>query len=111
MKNRDERNRVVFSTNPNFKREEENKEQETASANQQTLYVSLQRLKGGKIATIVESFIGSEKDLEALGKQLKSKCGVGGTVKEGIILIQGEQRDKVIGILNSLGFKTKKKGG
>lgn len=110
-KNRNFSNKVVFSTNPDFKQDEQASEQQTPSANQQTLYVSLERLKGGKIATIVESFIGSEKDLETIGKQLKSKCGVGGTVKEGIILIQGEQRDKVIGILNALGFKTKKKGG
>ncbi|MES2619430.1 MAG: translation initiation factor [Bacteroidota bacterium] len=111
MKHRDDKNRVVFSTNPGFKQEEVNGEHETVAANQQTLYVSLERLKGGKVATIVENFIGSEKDLEALGKHLKNKCGTGGTVKDGIILIQGEQRDKVIGILNSLGYKTKKKGG
>ena len=107
----DIRNRVIFSTNPDFKQEEDNDEMRAPAANQQTLYVSLQRLKGGKIATIIENFIGSEQDIELLGKKLKSKCGVGGTVKDGIILIQGEQRDKVIGILNALGFKTKKKGG
>ncbi len=111
MKNRDDRNKVVFSTNPNFKQEVVNDGQDTPAANQQTLYVSLERLKGGKVATIVENFIGKEYDLEALGKQLKNKCGTGGTVKEGIILVQGEQRDKVIGILTSIGFKTKKKGG
>ena len=107
----DSKNRIVFSTNPDFKQEEENDKQESVAANQQTLYVSLERLKGGKIATIVENLIGSENDLESLGKQLKNKCGSGGTVKDGIILIQGEQRDKVIGILQSLGYKTKKKGG
>jgi translation initiation factor 1 len=105
------KNPIVYSTNPNFKREEENDEQDTPDANQQTLYVSLERLKGGKVATIIENFAGSDKDLEALGKLVKSKCGTGGTVKDRIILIQGEQRDKVIGILNSLGYKTKKKGG
>ena len=108
---KDNKNRIVFSTNPDYKQEEENNEQETAPANQQTLYVSLERLKGGKVATIVEKFVGSESDLEALGKQLKSKCGTGGTVKDGIILIQGEQRDKVIGFLTAMGYKTKKKGG
>jgi translation initiation factor 1 len=107
----DFKNRIVFSTNPDFKQEEENDKQESVVANQQTLYVSLERLKGGKIATIVENFIGNENDLESLGKQLKNRCGSGGTVKDGIILIQGEQRDKIIGILNSLGYKTKKKGG
>lgn len=107
----DFKNRIVFSTNPGFKKEAENNRSETLPRNQQTLYVRLERLKAGKVATIIENFIGNETELEALGKQLKTKCGVGGTVKDRIILIQGEQRDKVIGILNSLGFKTKKKGG
>ena len=104
-------NKIVFSTNPNFKQEEENSAQETVSANQQTLYVALERFKGGKVATIVSNFVGSENDLEALGKQLKNKCGSGGTVKDGIILIQGEQREKIIALLTSLGYKTKRKGG
>ena len=103
--------RVVFSTNPNFKPEQDDDVQQTAPANQQTLYVALERLKGGKVATIVSNFTGTENDLEALGKQLKAKCGVGGTVKDGIILLQGEHRDKVMGFLGGLGYKTKKKGG
>lgn len=107
----DFKNRIVFSTDPNFKQEKETTEQETPENKQQTLYVSLQRLKGGKIATVIENFIGSTADLETLGKQLKNKCGSGGTVKDGIILVQGEQREKIIGILNALGFNTKKKGG
>ena len=111
MKNKDNNSRIVFSTNREFNFEVEKQETETPAASAQTLYVSLERLKGGKVATIVENFIGNEADLESLGKQLKNKCGTGGTVKDGIILIQGEQRDKVIGILNTLGYKTKKKGG
>ena len=107
----DFKNRIVFSTNPDFRLEEENSEQETVSANQQALYVALERLKGGKVATIVSNFVGSENDLEALGKQLKNKCGSGGTVKDGIILIQGEQREKIIALLTALGYKTKRKGG
>lgn len=111
-KNKDDfKNRIIFSTNPDFKPEEENEEIETPAPVQQTLYVSLERLKGGKVATIVENFIGDEKVLEDLGKTLKSKCGVGGSVKEGVIIIQGEQRDKVIALLQGLGYKTKKKGG
>ena len=103
-------NRVVFSTNPNFKQEFENTNDESSvPANQQTLYISLERLKGGKVATVIDSFKGSEAELEALGKQLKSKCGVGGTVKDGIILLQGEHRDKVIAYLTTLGYKTKKR--
>lgn len=107
----DFKNRIVFSTNPDFKPEEESTEQETPENKRQTLYVSLQRLKGGKIATVIENFIGTTTDLEDLGKQLKNKCGSGGTVKDRIILVQGEQREKIIGILNTLGFNTKKKGG
>src|SRR4051812_16047914 len=110
-KKNDFKNKVVFSTNPNFKQEEEVTEEHTPSSKQQTLYISLERLKGGKVATMVENFTGNLDDLESLGKQLKNKCGVGGTVKDGVILLQGEHRDKVIGILNTLGFKTKKKGG
>lgn len=107
-----DKDRVVFSTNPNYKPEaEDSSAEESLSPAQQTLYVSLERLKGGKVATVVENFEGPEQELENLGKQLKSKCGVGGTVKDGIILIQGEQRDKVIAYLNSLGYKTKRKGG
>lgn len=111
MSKKDFTNRIVFSTNPDFKQEEETDEQETVPASQQLLYLSLERLKGGKVATLVENFKGPENDLETLGKQLKSKCGVGGSVKDGIILIQGEQRDKLIKLLTDMGYKTKKKGG
>lgn len=111
MKKDNQHNRVVFSTNPDFKQEEERDEKQNNSGSQQTLYVSLQRLKGNKIATIIERFVGTDAELEALGKLLKSKCGTGGTVKDGVILIQGEKREQVISILNSMGFSTKRKGG
>ena len=111
-KHRDDKPRVVFSTNPDFKPEDDdNNDTETLPANQQTLYVALERLKGGKMATVISNFTGTETDLEALGKQLKTKCGVGGTVKDGLIMIQGEQRDKVMAFLNAGGYKTKRKGG
>ncbi len=110
-KNDNFKNRVVFSTNPDYKPEAEDDTDLPLSASQQTLYVSLERIKGGKVATIVENFIGTKQELEALGKQLKNKCGVGGTVKDGIILIQGEQREKILQLLSLLGYKTKRKGG
>ncbi len=102
--------RVVYSTNPDFKHEEE-ESRETPSPSEQLLYVSLQRLKGNKIATLVEGFKGSNEDLEELGKLLKTKCGSGGTVKDGEIIIQGEKRELVMKILIEKGYKVKKKGG
>jgi len=65
----------------------------------------------GKPTTIVRNFVGTTAQLEALGKELKTKCGVGGTVKDGYILIQGDQREKVMKILAEKGFKAKKAGG
>jgi translation initiation factor 1 len=67
--------------------------------------------RGGKQVTLVTGFIGLEEDLNNLGKELKSKCGVGGNSKDGEILIQGDQRDKVIEHLLNKGYKAKKSGG
>jgi translation initiation factor 1 len=105
---------VVYSTNPNFSYESESDEdQETLPKNQQKLYVSIDRKqRGGKDVTLVEGFVGTEDDLKDLGKILKSKCGVGGSVKDGEILIQGALRDKVYDLLIKDGYtQTKKKGG
>ena len=111
-KHSNDNSRVVFSTNPDFKHEDDNNDApDTLPPAQQTLYIALERLKGGKMATVISNFIGAANDLEALGKQLKTKCGVGGTVKDGLIMIQGEQRDKVMAYLGSVGYKTKRKGG
>jgi translation initiation factor 1 len=105
---------VVYSTNPNFNYESESEEeQETLPKNQQKLYVSIDRKqRGGKDVTLVEGYIGTEDDLKELGKTLKSKCGVGGSVKDGEILIQGAMREKVFELLIKDGYsQTKKKGG
>lgn len=104
---------VVYSTNPNFSYEyNEEETQETLPNGQQTLYVSLDRKqRGGKEVTLVEGFVGSDDDLKELGKLLKSKCGVGGTAKDGEIIVQGSFRDKVMEILIKEGFKVKRKGG
>jgi translation initiation factor 1 len=102
---------IVYSTNPDYRPQEESDAQATLPAAQQTLYLALERHGGGKVATVVSNFIGSQDDLSALGKQLKTKCGVGGSVKDGVIIIQGDNRDKAIVYLQTLGYKTKKKGG
>jgi len=105
---------VVYSTNPNFIYQSiEADEQDTLASSNQALYVSIDRKqRAGKEVTLIEGFIGSSDDLKELGKALKSKCGVGGTVKDGEILIQGNFKDKIFDYLIKEGYsKTKKKGG
>lgn len=110
---KNKRKNIVFSTNPDFDYDEENQEEQDTLPNpEQKLYVSIDRKKRkGKDVTLVENFIGTSDDLKELGKFLKSKCGVGGSVKNGEILIQGNFRDKVIELLNKEGYKTVRKGG
>lgn len=104
---------VVYSTNPNFSYETESEEVvETLPNQQQKLYVSIdKKQRAGKEVTLIEGFVGNEEDLKELGKLLKSKCGVGGTVKDGEILIQGNFRDKIVDLLIKEKFQVKKKGG
>lgn len=104
---------VVFSTNRDFKYESEGSEgQITLPPQQQNLKVQLDRKKrAGKSATLVTGFVGVEDDLKAMGKMLKTKCGVGGTVKDGEILIQGDFCNKIIELLKTEGYKVKRAGG
>ena len=111
MSKKDRDRPIVYSTNPDFKPEEENDEQATLPPAQQNLYLSLERHGGGKVATVLGNFVGTTDDIEKLGKMLKTKCGVGGSVKDGFIIIQGDNRDKILGILQSAGYKAKKRGG
>jgi translation initiation factor 1 len=112
-KQKKERLNVVYSTNPNFSYEfEQEDEQETLEPSKQLLYVSIDRKqRGGKEVTLIEGFIGSDDDLKELGKLLKSKCGVGGTAKDGVIIVQGSFRDKIMDLLVKEGYKVKRKGG
>lgn len=102
-----------YSTNPDFQFDDHLQEEaETLPKAQQKLYVSIDRKqRGGKEVTLVEGFIGSDDDLKELGKTLKSKCGVGGSAKDGEILIQGKLKDKVFDLLMAEGYSVKKKGG
>jgi len=104
---------VVYSTNQEFEYEGEGKAQlETPVPAQQKLYISLDKKnRKGKAVTLVEGFIGSEEDLKSLGKELKSKCGSGGTAKDGEIIIQGDFRDRVSTMLKDKGYGVKRKGG
>lgn len=104
---------MVYSTNPDFEwSNDESTEDESISPSQQTLYVSRdKKSRGGKVATLVEGFEGSEQELIDLGKWLKQKCGVGGSVKDWEIIVQGDKRDKVAELLKTKGFKVKLKGG
>lgn len=113
MSKKNKRSGVVYSTNSDYEYEEEgNEEQETLPVEEQLLYISIDRKqRKGKEVTLIEGFIGTDDDLKDLAKQLKSSCGVGGTVKNGEILIQGNFRDKIMLILEKDGYKTKRKGG
>lgn len=101
---------MVYSTNPDFHFEtEEETEQETLPKQQQKLRVSIEKKnRGGKTATIVKGFVGKEEDLKELGKILKTKCGVGGSAKEGEIIIQGELKQKITDILIKEGYSQTK---
>jgi len=100
---------IVYSTDPDFKPENDHDTVETGD--RQNLRVHLDRRKAGKIVTIVKGFIGSQSDLSLLGQSLKKKCGVGGTVKNNEILIQGNVREKVISLLIQEGHIAKPSGG
>lgn len=103
---------VVYSTNSEFNYQHHHEETEnTVAANQQNLKVQLDKsMRAGKQVTLVTGFTGKTGDIETLGKLLKTKCGVGGSVKDREIIIQGDHRDKIVQILIKEGYKAKRVG-
>jgi len=105
---------IMYSTDSNYNFIEENQsgEEETLLPKQQDLRVTLdKKQRAGKAVTLITGFVGKDRDLDNLGKILKQKCGVGGSVKDGIILIQGDFRKRVMELLLAAGYKVKQSGG
>lgn len=116
MKKNDWKDRlnVVYSTNPDFDYEmDDDEEQVTLDKAKQNLRVSIDKKnRGGKVVTLITGFVGTDNDLKGLGKLLKSKCGVGGSTKDGEIIIQGDFKTKIMELLVKEGYtKTKGIGG
>ena len=97
---------IVYSTNPDYHyREEGNEEESTLPKEKQLLRISLdKRNRKGKAVTLITGFTGNAADLQNLGKMLKTKCGVGGSAKEGEIIIQGDHREKILNLLQKEGY-------
>jgi translation initiation factor 1 len=112
MANNDWKDRlgVVFSTNPDYQYASDDvQEQSTLPKNEQRLRVAIEKNgRGGKVVTIVRGFVGTEEDMKTLGKFLKTKCGVGGSVKDDEIIVQGNLKEKVIGLLKADGYSNVK---
>ena len=103
---------LVFSTDPDFRPAEDDNDQDMNLTNdKQVLRVWLERGKGGKESTVVKGYVGSADNLSELAKVLKNKCAAGGNAKDGIIIVQGNHRDKVLGLLVDLGYTNTKKAG
>ena len=111
MSKKNKNTRLVYSTNPDISFEDEPEIVETLPPQQQNLIIRLdKKQRRGKQVTLVTGFTGNENDLKELGKTLKSKCGVGGSVKDGEIIIQGEFREKIKQILSAMGYRCKISG-
>ncbi|MCD6366995.1 MAG: translation initiation factor [Bacteroidales bacterium] len=104
----DDNDGVVYSTNPDFEYASEHEEQETLNPESQRLRILLDRKqRKGKTVTLIEGFIGNDEELKQLEKKLKTACGVGGSSKDGVIIIQGDMRQKVKAFLEQWGYKSR----
>ena len=112
-KKRNQRTGVVYSTDPEFQyRYDDSPEEVSLPPGQQILYIAVDRKsRKGKTVTLISGFTGASDDHKSLARFLKSACNTGGSVKENVILIQGDFRDRIIQLLNEAGYKTKRKGG
>jgi len=108
MKNNDWKDRlnIVYSTNPDYQYDTANTEEpDTLPKEKQQLKISLdKRNRKGKTVSLITGFVGKEEDFQALGKMLRVKCGVGGTAKNGEIIVQGDFRNKLLEILQKEGY-------
>lgn len=113
MSKKNRNSKIMYSTNADFEYDEEEDDSiETLEPNKQNLKIFLdKKQRKGKKVTLITGFVGANDDLNDLGKSLKNKCGVGGSCKDGEILIQGDLREKVKSILDDLGYKSKLAGG
>lgn len=112
MKNKKQREGVVYSTNPDFEFNFGGEEEiETLAPQQQNLKIWLDRKGGNKVVSRVDGLIAKDEDLQNLRKKLQTLCGSGGTAKDGEILIQGDHREKILAFLLKDGYKAKKAGG
>lgn len=103
---------LVFSTDPNFKMPEDQNSETTLPPKQQDLRIWLEKNhRGGKTASVIKNFVGTSADLETLCREIKTKCGTGGSAKEGEIIIQGDHRKKIGEILQKMGYHFKMAGG
>ena len=111
-KNKPDSKGFVYSTDPNFRFEEEQESVKTFTPEQQKLRVWLDtKQRAGQAVTLITGFVGTIEDLEDLGKKLKNYCGTGGSAKDGEIIVQGDQREKVMQWLLKNGYKNSKKAG
>lgn len=113
MSKKNKQGGIVYSTNPNFQiLNIQDHEPQTLPPSQQNLRIMLDRKqRGGKQVTLITGFIGTQEDLEELGRTLKSKCGVGGSAKDNEIIVQGDFRTKVLELVTKAGYKAKLAGG